>query len=388
MRTIIKYIHEISTNEANPRYIREKKVRDLVNSIISFPKMLEIRPIVVDGDMMVLGGNQRLMALRQIAEMSDEELKSIIRKRKKTESLTKKKVEELEDFWISWKINPIVSVIEAKELTDYEKNEFVIKDNLPYGEWDYDILANVWDDAELLDWGMDLPNFMMSDENEKEKADENTTTTDVFAETEEDEERRSEDITIRDVIYESDNIFEIPNLLIGGQAGKLELPLSPWGANSRLKNDITTYHFYVDDYRFSKLFRDPTNLILSGCKAIAEPNCSLHDQTPIAYGMHSIYRKRWIARYCQDMGIKVYVDLNVAEKFREYNQMGVPKGYNAFMTRGLADQLQSLENDLIQAREISGLDIPNLIVYGGGKKVREFCIANNLLYVQDFINDK
>lgn len=90
----------------------------------------------------------------------------------------------------------------------------------------------------------------------------------------------------------------------------------------------------------------------------------------------------------QDLGVKVYVDLNVSHKFIEFNKMGVPKGYNAFFTRGLDGWMESLKSDLEIAREISGLENPNLIVYGGGKQIEKFCRENNLLYVTDFINAK
>lgn len=84
----------------------------------------------------------------------------------------------------------------------------------------------------------------------------------------------------------------------------------------------------------------------------------------------------------------MYADLNVAQKFVKYNTMGIPKGYNAFFTRGLDGWMESLKSDLQVAREISGLERPNLIVYGGGDEIKEFCKKNNLLYVTDFINAK
>ena len=99
---------------------------------------------------------------------------------------------------------------------------------------------------------------------------------------------------------------------------------------------MSTYHFYVDDYRFEKLFKDPIALLTSGCKAIVEPNVSIHDQTPIAYGIYQIYRKRYLTRYLQECGMQVWVDLNVSHRFAEYNRLGVPDGYNAFFTRGVA----------------------------------------------------
>lgn len=167
------------------------------------------------------------------------------------------------------------------------------------------------------------------------------------------------------------------------------------GGNLRLSackaaglKEVTTHHFYVDDYRFERLWKDPSALLASGCKAIVEPNCSLHDQTPIAWGLQLIYKKRWLARYLQECGIKVYADINVSHKFIEYNKMGIPKGYNAFFTRGLTGWMESLKLDLQVAREISGLEQPNLVVYGGGKDIQQFCRENGLLYLTDFINAK
>lgn len=68
--------------------------------------------------------------------------------------------------------------------------------------------------------------------------------------------------------------------------------------------------------------------------------------------------------------------------------MGIPKGYNAFFTRGLDGWMESLKSDLQVAQEISGLECPNLIVYGGGQAIKDFCKEHQLLYVTDFINSK
>ena len=193
---------------------------------------------------------------------------------------------------------------------------------------------------------------------------------------------------IQDVFFESNNDFEIPNLLIEKQANKLLLPFAPWGADSRSKKDIATYHFYVDDYRFEAIWKDPIKVLTSGVQVIVEPNLSLFDTTPVAYGLHQIYKKRWISRYFQETGILVYADLNVSVKFAEYNKLGIPKGYDAFFTRGYADRLEYLKKELQVAKEISGKEIPNLLVYGGGDDVRNFCIANSLVYVEQFMQNK
>ena len=115
-------INQIITNPNNPRVIKDDKFEKLVKSIKDFPKMLELRPIVVNDDMVVLGGNMRLKACKEAG------LKE-------------------------------VPVIKASELTEEEQKQFIIKDNVGFGEWDWDILANEWDAEQLESWGLDIPNF-------------------------------------------------------------------------------------------------------------------------------------------------------------------------------------------------------------------------------------
>lgn len=115
-------IKEIKPNENNPRIISDYKFKNLVKSIKDFPEMLEKRPLVVDEDMVVLGGNMRLKALQQAG------------------------IKE-------------VHVDIAKDWTDEQKKEFIIKDNLSFGEWDWDILSNEWETKELDDWGMQVPYY-------------------------------------------------------------------------------------------------------------------------------------------------------------------------------------------------------------------------------------
>jgi ParB-like chromosome segregation protein Spo0J len=116
-------ISEIKTNPKNPRLIKDDKFKKLVNSIQEFPQMLELRPIVVDENNIVLGGNMRLKACIEIG------LKEIF-------------------------------IVKAEDLTEEQKDEFIVKDNVGFGEWDWDILANEWDTEKLQDWGLDIPIFM------------------------------------------------------------------------------------------------------------------------------------------------------------------------------------------------------------------------------------
>lgn len=118
--TIKVNLSEIKPNPENPRIIKDDKFKKLVQSLKDFPEMLELRPVVVNADMVVLGGNMRLRA----AEAAG--LKEI-------------------------------PVLVADKLTKEQEREFIIKDNSSFGEWDWDILANQWDEQELKDWGLDIP---------------------------------------------------------------------------------------------------------------------------------------------------------------------------------------------------------------------------------------
>jgi hypothetical protein len=116
-------ISNLKSNPNNPRIIKDDKFHKLVKSIKDFPEMLEIRPIVVNSEMIVLGGNMRLKAAKEAG------LKE-------------------------------VPIIKAENLTIEQQNEFIIKDNVSGGEWDFDILANEWDVKQLEEWGLDVPNWL------------------------------------------------------------------------------------------------------------------------------------------------------------------------------------------------------------------------------------
>jgi len=113
-------ISQVIPNPTNPRIIKDDKFKKLTKSIQEFPEMLELRPIVVDSNMVVLGGNMRLKAC--VAAGLKE-----------------------------------VPIIVADNLTEQQQAEFIIKDNVGFGEWDWDLLANQWDVEALEDWGLELP---------------------------------------------------------------------------------------------------------------------------------------------------------------------------------------------------------------------------------------
>lgn len=156
MKTEIVKLTQIAVNGANPRTITDDKFHKLVNSILVLPKMLELRPIVVDNTMVILGGNMRYRALTAIADMSEDDIADRLGGlrdfRKKTEAERKLLLEH----WARWKNSPTAHVIKASELSDAEQREFIIKDNAGFGSWDMDALANEWDSQDLDDWGLDV----------------------------------------------------------------------------------------------------------------------------------------------------------------------------------------------------------------------------------------
>jgi len=115
-------LSEIKPNPKNPRLIKDEKFKKLVKSIIEFPQMLELRPIVVDENNIILGGNMRFKALKEAGHTE-------------------------------------VSIVRANDLTSEQKDEFIVKDNVGFGEWDWDTLANEWDADKLDEWGLEVPIF-------------------------------------------------------------------------------------------------------------------------------------------------------------------------------------------------------------------------------------
>ena len=257
--------------------------------------------------------------------------------------------------------------------------------------WDQTELQAVQADVEgfdIADFGVDVADIPMIEPKESVYDDNDNDNDDNDKEEEESEEEKLVFYLrmMGDYVYPSDNEFDIPTLLMDNMPVHLELPVTPWGAEARYKKMMSTYHFYVDDYRFEQLFKDPISLLASGCKAIVEPNCSIHDQTPMAHAIWQTYRKRYLCRYLQECGMQIWVDLNVSPHFEEINRLGVPDGYNAFCTRGVKGWLNTTERHWEMAKRISGLEKPNMFVYGGGQEVEEWCRAHDLVYIKEYMN--
>lgn len=156
MKTEIVKLTQIKVNGANPRTISKEKFDKLINSILVLPKMLELRPIVVDDTFIALGGNMRYRALSAIESMSIDELAQRLSGLRDYQKKTETERQHLIAYWDEWKANPTAPIIKASELSEDERREFIIKDNIGYGDWDMDALANEWDSQDLDDWGLDV----------------------------------------------------------------------------------------------------------------------------------------------------------------------------------------------------------------------------------------
>ena len=158
MKTETVKLSQVKVNAANPRTIREQKLNQLVERLLVFPKMIKLRPVVVDDKMVALGGNMRVNAFNRIATMNIDQIGSIVGRTKNYQRLTAGEREQLLKQWQDWLEKPTVEIVRASELSEAEKKEFIIADNASFGEWDYDKLANEWDSADLCSWGVDVWN--------------------------------------------------------------------------------------------------------------------------------------------------------------------------------------------------------------------------------------
>lgn len=152
MKTEEIALSRLVENDDNPRLIKAAQFQKLVQSILVFPRMLTLRPIVVDETYKALGGNMRLKALRYITTM--EELAIRLKFQAEGDRLTEEAQDALLAFWQDWQQHPTATIIKADDLTEAQKTEFIAKDNISYGAWDYDQLANHWDEHTLQSWGM------------------------------------------------------------------------------------------------------------------------------------------------------------------------------------------------------------------------------------------
>ena len=171
MQTEEVALSRIAENANNPRTITEEKFKKLVKSLLVFPRMLTLRPIVVDETMTVLGGNMRLKALKHCVTMDEDSIRDIL---KEDGRFTKGEISNLMKYWIDWRKNPVATIVNAIVLTEAQKKEFIIKDNVGFGDWDTNVLANEWDSLPLDDWGLDFAGLNVELKTEEGEGDDDS----------------------------------------------------------------------------------------------------------------------------------------------------------------------------------------------------------------------
>lgn len=179
--------------------------------------------------------------------------------------------------------------------------------------------------------------------------------------------------------------WEIPLLDESMQAQEVAIPMQKWGEQARTLDLMGngTIHFYTDDYKMEALYSNPAKLANCHPRNIVEPNFSLFLDMAPAFGLQAIYKKRVIARMMQDRGTRVFVDLNVAQKFIKLNLIGVPRGWRSFATRGYSDRVGGLELEYRIAETSASFAgrKPLFVVYGGGQKCKDFCKEVGAIYI-------
>lgn len=197
-----------------------------------------------------------------------------------------------------------------------------------------------------------------------------------------------------DSIWPSDNPYDVPSLLPELQADQVPHPVSTWGTVGHKRPMVGTWHFYVDDSKFEPLWKRPQRVLVSRPSAIVEPNFSTTDQTPLALALWHVYRKRWLGRYWQSNGLRLFVDLNCDSQFNisrddlggvRVNLLGVPRGWRAYASRAHANNPDALLGEWEVAKEWSGVESPLFLVVGGGKRVKALAKDHGWVWVPEQI---
>ena len=330
-------IRDLIPYEVNPRQITNKQAKDLKASLAKFGIA---DPLIINTDNMIIGGHQRKKILETLLGYDP-------------------------DFQIDVRVPD-------RELSIDEARELNVRLNKNVADWDFDILANNFELDDLLDWGFDKHELDLDLwQPESEEA--------------EDEPVSDEELINRvpDAVWGSDNLYGIPMLDLNMQADHLEAPFAGWGTMAR-KNKMTgTYHFYVEDNRFEQVWRNPIDVANSACYALVEPNFSVYADMPKAVAIWQMFRKRWLARWFQSIGIRIIVDLNIAHRHDDLRFIGVPEGWKSYCTRAYSARLNETIIEYEEAVKHAGGGTILFVCYGGGKQAEALSMERGWIWYPD-----
>lgn len=345
----IKSVADLKHDRRNPRKHNERNLKVIVDSLhdVGFA-----RSIVIDEDNTILAGN----GVTEAAVLAGIE-----------------KVVEIEADG-----NTIIAV-RRTGLTNEQKQRLKYFDNRAgeLAEWDAETLL-----ADL-NSGVDLDGIF----SQKELANLLAGLVEDVEQTEGAEaEKAIERSDVPDAVWPTDNDLGIPLLDIKMQADAFDQPWGIWGNVARSSTLKGTWLFYTEDERFEALWSDPSPILNTKCVNAVEPNFSCYENMPPAVAIWQVYRKRWIARWWQQFGIRIFADLNVAANHYGVNRLGIPKGWRSFATRGYSERIAQTEKEYQQACEIADGATPLFLVYGGGQKAKESCLSNGWLWIPEVMD--
>lgn len=198
--------------------------------------------------------------------------------------------------------------------------------------------------------------------------------------------------SVPNALWPTDNAWGVPLLDLAMQADAVEAPVTVWGTQGQTRKMGGTWVFYAPDESFDALWLNPAKVLPSGAPCIVEPNWSTTDQAPFAVALWGIYRRRWLARYWQSQGRRVFVDLNVHHDLLAPHPatagaipalLGVPKRWKAYATRAHGNRPEMLESEHAVALSHAETDSILFLVYGGGKRVEELAKARGWAWVPE-----
>lgn len=373
MKLETRSLSELKDFPKNPRIIRNDEYDALKHALKEFGM---VQPLVVNKKNEVIGGNQRLHAMRDIGINETEVV--VVKLPPKKEMALNLALNKIHGEWNMPALQQVMQELEKSDLDLAGFSDAEVKAMLSSIDVSDTTLHQLTKDlktsVEDVEAGIAPPTLSAQDYGGGFIPDGQ-----IYVPTGPEAGGQG----IPDALFPTDNEYGIPLLREDMQATLVQAPVMVYEATHHVKM-AGTWLFYCYDLQFDKIWKSPDKLLDSGAYACGEVNASCYDQTPLAVVLYNTYRKRWISRYWQERGIRILVDINTGEKWREANMIGVPKGWSAFCTRGYKEEIANgkLQRDYDFCKTWAGKD-PLFLVYGGGKQAVALCKERGWLYVEN-----